>query len=55
MSDASQKAETHFAADALAPYLESGELPGAISWLYDNGVEKNRCNDYANVETKRKI
>ena len=29
---------THYAADALKPYVESGELPGAISVFSPSGV-----------------
>ena len=49
------QSSTRFAADALKPYLDSGELPGAISWLYDNGVEEIGCHGYADVAAKRKI
>jgi len=39
--------------DALQPYAESGELPGAISVLYDNGREDVVCVGYADVAAKR--
>ena len=29
---------TTFAKDALAPYVEKGQLPGAISVFYKNGL-----------------
>ena len=40
---------THFAADALKPYVESGELPGAISVFYQNGKQEVACVGYADV------
>ncbi len=46
---------TTFAADALKPYVESGELPGAISVFYDNGVQETACVGYSDVAAKRKI
>ena len=46
---------TTFAADALKPYVESGELPGAICVFYDNGVQETTCAGYADVAAKRKI
>lgn len=30
---------TTYVADALAPYVERGELPGAVSMLYKDGVK----------------
>ena len=41
--------------DALAPFVESGELPGAISILYNNGQQEVSCVGYSNVEQKRPI
>ena len=41
--------------DALAPFVESGELPGAISVLYNNGRQEVSCVGYSNVEQKRPI
>lgn len=41
--------------DALAPFVESGELPGAISILYNNGRQEVSCVGYSNVEQKRPI
>ena len=46
---------THFAADALKPYVESGELPGAISVFYQNGKQEVACVGYADVAKKRPI
>ena len=46
---------TSYMADALAPWVEKGELPGAVSILYNNGVQETACIGYANMETKRAI
>ena len=43
---------THFAADAVKPYIDSGECPGAISVLYKNGIQETACLGYADVEKK---
>ena len=43
---------TNFAADALMPYIESGELPGAISVFFNNGIQETACLGWANVEKK---
>ena len=38
--------KTSFAKEALQPYLDSGELPGAISIFYNNGVQETCwCDD----------
>jgi len=47
--------KTTYAYDALKPYVESGELPGAISIFYNNGVQETCCIGYANVEQQRPI
>ena len=46
---------TAFVQTALAPYVESGELPGAISVLYRDGVQETCCIGYADVAAKRRI
>ena len=46
---------TSFAADALKPFVESGELPGAISVFYQNGKQETACVGYADVAKKRPI
>ncbi len=46
---------TTFAKDVLAPYVESGELPGAINVFYKNGIQETTCIGYADVEKKRPI
>ena len=47
--------KTHFAYDALKPYVESGQLPGAISVFYKDGVQETCCIGYADARTKRPI
>ena len=47
--------KTNFAREALQPYVDRGELPGAISIFYNNGVQETCCIGYANVEQKRPI
>lgn len=44
---------TTYVRDALKKYVDNGELPGAISILYNNGVEEICCMGYADVESKR--
>jgi len=46
---------TTFARDALQPYVDSGELPGAINVFYKDGVQETACVGYADVAAKRKI
>ena len=46
---------TTFVKDAVQKYADSGELPGAISILYNNGVQEVACIGYSDVRTKRKI
>ena len=46
---------TAYAKEALTPYVESGELPGAINVFYNNGVQETCCIGYADVAAKRKI
>lgn len=44
-----------YAKEALQEYVESGQLPGAISVLYKDGVQETCCIGYADVESKRQI
>ena len=46
---------TSYVRDAVSPYVESGELPGAISVLYDDGEQETCCLGYSDVGAKRKI
>ncbi|MBQ0127437.1 MAG: beta-lactamase family protein [Bacteroidales bacterium] len=47
--------KTHFAYDVLAPYVQSGQLPGAISVFYKDGMQETCCIGYADVASKRPI
>ena len=46
---------TTFAQEALQQYVDSGRLPGAISVLYNNGIQETCCIGYADLRTKRPI
>ena len=51
----STASKTNYAKEALQGYVESGQLPGAISVLYKNGVQETCCIGYADAEAKRPI
>ena len=55
VSNAPKESGTHLVADAIAPWVEKGEVPGAISILYNNGVQETACIGYADAEKKRPI
>lgn len=46
---------TTYVKDAVQPYIQSGELPGAISVLYKDGIAETACVGYADVAAKRPI
>ena len=46
---------TRYAEEALAPWVEKGELPGAISVFYKDGVQETACLGYADADAKRPI
>ncbi len=46
---------TSYVHDALAPFVERGELPGAISILYNNGAQETCCIGFADVAAGRPI
>lgn len=50
-----QKSKTSFAKEVLQPYVDNGQLPGAISVFYKNGIQETCCIGYANVAKKRPI
>jgi len=54
-TDGIKDSETTFARDALAPYVERGELPGAVNIFYKDGVNEVCCIGYADVAAKREI
>ena len=49
------ESKTDYAVQALRPYVEGGQLPGAISVFYKDGVQETCCIGYADVEAKRPI
>ena len=50
-----KESKTTYAREVLQPYLDRGELPGAISIFYNNGVQETCCIGYADVAKKRPI
>jgi CubicO group peptidase (beta-lactamase class C family) len=48
-------AKTTYAQEVLQPYVDSGQLSGAISIFYKDGVQETCCIGYADVEAKRPI
>ena len=54
-TDGVRESGTTFVYDALKPYVDDGRLPGAISVLYDNGVQETCCIGYADAAAKRPI
>ena len=47
--------KTCFAEEVLRPYVESRQLPGAISIFYNDGVQETCCIGYADMEAGRRI
>ena len=47
--------KTNFAQEVLQPYVDNGQLSGAISVFYKDGVQETWCVGYADVEAKRPI
>ena len=52
---APKKADTNFAKDSFMPFVQSGQLPGAINVFYKNGIQETTCVGYADVTAKRPI
>ena len=50
-----RESKTNYAREALQPYVQSGQLPGAVSVLYKDGVQEICCIGYADVASKRRI
>ena len=46
---------TNFAQEALQPYVDNGQLAGAISIFYKDGVQEVCCIGYADVAAQRPI
>ena len=49
------ESKAQYAREVLTPYVESGQLPGAISIFYNDGVQETCCIGYADVAAGRKI
>ena len=49
------ESKTTYAKEALQPYVDSGQLAGAISVFYKDGVQETCCIGYADVAQKRPI
>ena len=47
-----RSSNTTFMRDAIRPMVDSGEYPGAISILYNNGWQEIACIGYADVDKK---
>ena len=47
--------KTNYAKEALQPYVDAGQLAGAISVFYKDGVQETCCVGYADVAAKRRI
>ena len=47
--------KTTYAKEVLQPYVDNGQLAGAISVFYKDGVQETCCVGYADVEAKRPI
>ena len=47
--------KTNYAQEALQPYVDNGQLSGAISVFYKDGVQETCCVGYADVAKKRPI
>ena len=47
-----KESKTAYAADALKPFVESGELPGAISVFYNKGLQETACVGWADWAKK---
>lgn len=47
--------KTDYARQVLQPYVDSGQLPGAVSVFYNDGVQETCCIGYADVKSGRRI
>ena len=46
---------TSYVKDAVSKWIDSGELPGCISIMYNDGEQETACLGYADVDAKRPI
>ena len=49
------ESKTGYAREVLQPFVDSGQLPGAISVFYKDGVQETCCIGYADASAKRRI
>lgn len=49
------ESKTSYAREALQPFVDSGQLPGAICVFYKEGVQETCCIGYADASAKRRI
>ena len=54
-AQAQKNSKTTYAKDVLQPYVDNGQLAGAISVFYKDGVQETCCVGYADVAAKRPI
>ena len=47
--------KTAYAQEVLQPYVDNGQLSGAISVFYKDGVQETCCVGYDDVEANRHI
>ena len=55
VKNSSENSGTTFAKDALMPFVQSGQLPGAINIFYKSGIQETACVGYADVAARRPI
>lgn len=55
VKNAPRESGTSFAKEALMPFVQSGQLPGAINVFYRNGVQETACLGYADVAARRPV
>ncbi len=51
----SKNSKTSYAKEVLQPYVDNGQLSGAISVFYKDGIQETCCVGYADVAKKRPI
>ena len=54
-AQAQKNSKTTYAKDVLQPYVDNGQLAGAISVFYKDGVQETCCIGYADVAARRPI
>ena len=49
------ESKTSYAREVLQPYVDNGQLPGAICVFYNDGFQETCCIGYADASAKRRI